>query len=59
MYTKIFVLKHTKEPVVAVILSVFSLHKTDSKVVFPALVRPMHTMEYSAFGTAGFLQHNH
>ena len=47
-----------KVPVVAVMLSVFSLHRTDNKVVFPALVRPRHTSEYSAFGVAGVLQHS-
>jgi len=52
------ILKHMKLPVVAVMSSVFSLHKTDIKVVFPALVRPMHTNKYSALATAGFLQHS-
>lgn len=45
-------------PVVGTMPSLASLQSLDSRLVFPAPVRPMHTTSYSGLGGGGPLQHS-
>ncbi len=45
-------------PVVGTMPSLPSLQRRESRLVFPAPVRPMHTTSYSGLGGGGPLQHS-